>query len=99
MSTHAQERVEERLTLAGWVADDRAKLLHFAEAWAERTDTVSEAVRLAVLPSIVGEKYGEESNGNEVWGIYRARHLVTMMLRRTGQPDRNLRCNVVTRLV
>jgi len=96
--THAQERVEERLAQAGWSEDDRAALFTFAERWAERTHQYSEAVRLRVLPKLVGERYGNDSNGEEVWAIYRDRHLATVMLRRAEQPDRNLRVDRVTRL-
>ena len=96
--THAQERVEERLAQAGWSEEDRDALYNFAERWAERTHQYSEAVRLKVLPRLVGQRYGEASNGEEVWAVYRDRHLTTIMLRRSEQPDRNLRVDRVTRL-
>jgi len=100
MSTsHAQERVEERLTQAGWSAADRDKLYDFTSRWAVRTNTASEAVRVAVLPEIVGTIYGDESNGNEVWAIYRQRKLITVFLRRHNQPDYKLRCDTVNRLI
>lgn len=97
--THAETRIEERLTKAGWSAEDQAKLQTFAKGWASQTDTDSEAIRLAVLDDQVGQKWGEASNGNEVWAIYRAQRLVTVMLRRSTQPDSNLRCKKVNRLV
>jgi hypothetical protein len=97
---HAQDRVEERLTLAGWQPAERNALFAFAEAWADRTDEESEAIRLKVLPAIVrarGDAYGVESNGNEVWAVYRHQELITVMLRRSEQPVRNLRVHKVTR--
>jgi hypothetical protein len=97
--THAAERVDERLAQAGWDTPQRDQLMGFAERWAERTDAFSEAVRLQVLPTLVGTKYGDESNGNEVWAVYRSKRLITVMLRRDEQPDANLRVDKVTRLV
>lgn len=97
--THAQERITERLTQAGWSTEDQGKLSYFTENYGPHTHPGSEAVRLAVLPSLVGQKFGEQSNGNEVWAVYRNHTLVTVMLRRTGQPDSNLRVDKVSRLV
>jgi hypothetical protein len=97
---HAQERVEERLELAGWTPVERGQLFSFAEKWADRTDAESEAIRLKTLPAIVrvsGDAYGVHSNGDEVWAVYRNQELITVMLRRSSQPDNNLRCNKVTR--
>lgn len=96
---HARDRIEERLEQAGWSAPDRDKLLTFCDSYGERTHVDSEAVRVAVLPTLVGEYGGDQSNGNEVWAIYRAKALVTMMLRRSEQPDWRMRCRKVTRLV
>lgn len=98
-TNHAEARIQERLAQAGWSTTDQGKLFFAASALAERTDQDSEAIRLAVLPGIVGKVWGEKSNGNEVWGIYRNRNLVTVMLRRSTQPDSNLRVAVVNRLV
>lgn len=98
MSTnHAGARIEERLTDAGWSPEDQAKLAGFAEAFASKTDADSEAVRLARLSGQVNEKYGKQSNGDEVWAIYRGGKLKTVMLRRSSQPDANLRVAKVTR--
>lgn len=97
--THAEIRVRERLTKAAWSVKDQDKLAYAAKALAVRTSSDSEAIRLAVLEEQVGQAYGEESNGNEVWAIYRGRHLVTVMLRRSHQPDSKLRVAVVNRLV
>lgn len=97
---HARHRVEERLTLAGWEPVERDALFAFAEAWADRTDEESEAIRLKVLPAIVrvrGDEYGVESNGNEVWAVYRHQELITVMLRRSEQPDSKLQVHKVTR--
>ena len=103
-TSHAQERVEERLTQAGWSTADRDKLYDFTVRWAVRTNDASEAVRVAVLPEIVGEvwngqDYRSPSNGNEVWAIYRQRKLITVFLRRHNQPDYKLRCDTVNRLI
>lgn len=95
--THAEARIAERLTEAGWNTEDQAKLNYFAEAYAPRTNTDSEAVRLAVLDSKVSTDGG--SNGNEVWAVYRSQRLVTVMLRRATQPDSNLRVAKVNRLI
>ena len=99
ISYHAIERVDQRLRKAGWDAPDREALLSFVDEYGRQTDIESEAVRVAVLDDQVGMKYGDESNGDEVWAIYRNRLLITLMLRRSEQPDRNLRCRKVTRLV
>ena len=96
--THAEARIEERLTLAGFAAETRRQFFGAVRALAPKTHPVSEAIRVLTLDDIVGEKYGEASNGNEVWAIYRNRTLATVMLRRSGQPDRNLRVDKVTRL-
>lgn len=97
--SHAQERVEERLLQAGRTYDECDQLYKFAEAYAARTHAISEAVRIQVLPHLVGTYMGDESNGNEVWAIYRERSLWTVMLRRSEQPDYKLRVDKVTRLV
>lgn len=97
--THAEIRVRERLTKAAWSTEDQDKLAYAAKALAVRTSSDSEAIRLAVLEEQVGQAFGNESNGNEVWAIYRNRHLVTVMLRRSHQPDSKLRVSVVNRLV
>jgi hypothetical protein len=97
---HAQERVEERLTLAGWTPVERGQLFSFARNWADRTDAESEAIRLKSLPAMVrveGDAYGVESNGDEVWAVYRDQRLITVFLRRSNQPDYKLRCNKVSR--
>lgn len=96
--THAEARVHERLAEAGYDRDTRNRIFAAAKALAPKTDPEGEAIRLLVLPEQVGEMYGERSNGNEVWAIYRNRYLVTTMLRRSGQPDANLRVKKVTRL-
>ncbi len=97
--THAEIRVQERLTKAQWSTEDQAKLSYAAKALAVRTSTKSEAIRLAVLKEQVGQAYGQESNGNEVWAIYRNQQLITVMLRRSNQADAKLRVAVVNRLV
>lgn len=95
--SHAAERVEQRLLEAGWSYGQCDRLSEFAEQWAAKTDAFSEAVRLQVLPFLAGEDH--ESNGDEVWGMYRDQRLITVMLRRSTQPDSGLRVNKVTRLV
>ena len=96
--THAEQRIEERLTLAGFAAETRKQFFAAVRAMAPRTDSDSEAIRVLKLEDLVGEKWGESSNGNEVWAIYRNRTLATVMLRRSTQPDSNLRVRKVTRL-
>lgn len=98
-TSHADERITERLTVAGWSTEDQAKLNYFAHGFAPQTHSDSEAVRLAVLPGKVGRNQGSGSNGNEVWAVYRSQSLVTVMLRRSSQPDANLRVAKVNRLV
>ena len=96
--THAEQRIEERLSLAGYAAETRRQFFAAVKALAPKTDSDSEAIRVLVLPDIVGEVWGESSNGNEVWAIYRNRNLATVMLRRETQPDSGLRVKKVTRL-
>lgn len=93
---HAIERVEERLTTAGWSPTNRKALFEFLRRYASTTHPDSEAVRVAVLPEDCGDK---ASYGSEVWAIYRERELVTVMLRESWQKDSRLRCVKVTRLV
>lgn len=97
-TTHAEARIAERLTEAGWSTEDQDKLAFATKALASRTNSDSEAIRVAVLPQAAGDR-NTGSNGNEVWAIYRSQRLVTVMLRRSTQPDSNLRVNTVNRLV
>ena len=98
--THAETRIEERLTKAGWSAEDQAKLQTFAKGWASQLPTAGHT-RTYWFENLqdMAADWGEASNGNEVWAIYRAQRLVTVMLRRSTQPDSNLRCKKVNRLV
>jgi hypothetical protein len=84
--THANARVDERLTLAGFDAQARDRVYQDAEHLAATSAFDSEAVCFLRLPAIVGQVWGAESNGDEVWAIIRQRRLVTVMLRRSTQP-------------
>ena len=95
--THAFQRVTERLS----DLYDEATINKFyavTKQIASRSTAKSEAIRLLVLPEQVGQKWGEQSNGNEVWAIVRNSNLVTIMLRRSTQNDSGLKCETVTRL-
>lgn len=95
--THAFQRVTERLS----DLYDEATIEKFyavAKQLANRSTAKSEAIRLIVLPEQVGQKWGEQSNGDEVWAIVRNRHLVTVMLRRGTQSDSGLKCEKITRI-
>ena len=96
--THAEQRIEERLTLAGFAAETRRQFFAAVRAMAPKTDSDSEAIRVLKLDAYVGEKWGESSNGDEVWAIYRNQRLQTVMLRRSTQNEENLRVRKVTRL-
>ena len=86
MSTHANERITERMSEAGFDTDTITKVYTAAELLAERSEWDSEAILLITLPEQVGAAWGERSNGNEVWAIVRRNYLVTTMLRRSTQP-------------
>lgn len=85
--THAWERVEERLTEAGFDAETRRLIFVNIDRLASMSQYRSEAIRVLELPTYIGE-YGDRSNGNEVWAIVRGRRLVTVMLRRAEQARR-----------
>lgn len=85
--THAYQRVTERLTKAGFDQDTINKVYRVAEYLASQSTATSEAIRLLSLPKMVGEAWGDESNGSTVWAIVRNGHLVTIMLRRDTQPS------------
>ena len=95
---HAYQRVTDRLSQAGFDNETIDQVYAVAEHLARRSPHPSEAIRLITLPDIVGEVWGEASNGNEVWAIVRDRTLVTIMLRRSTQSESGLRCDHVTRI-
>lgn len=83
---HAEDRVTERLTDAGWNSANIRKVYTVAEhvARACKRDT---AICILTLPERVNEAWGERSNGNQVWAISRNGELKTVMLRRDTQPS------------
>lgn len=84
VTRHAVERITERLTDAGLDAPQIALVL--SEATRKDVKASSEAHLLARLPHRVNPAWGERSNGDQAWGIYREGRLVTVMLRRSTQP-------------
>ncbi len=46
----------------------------------------SEAFRIVVLPKQHNEKWGDQSNGDELWSMARLQNLITFMFRRSTQP-------------
>jgi len=84
-AAHALDRIQERLTEAGWSTEDRARLARGLMAMAPKLRG-SWALKLATLDAQVGVSWGDRSNGNEVWAIVRGGSLVTVMLRRETQP-------------
>lgn len=97
--THAQQRTVERLTDAGMSKVGIDKVYHVAN-YLESKVTGDTAVRLLVLPQRVNAAWGERSNGDQVWAIYRDGRLATVMLRRSTQPEtpEALRVDKVVRL-
>lgn len=83
---HAFDRVEERLTEAGFTAETRAKFFKVADLLARASKIESEALQLLTLPAQVGQAWSDKSNGNTVVAIVRNGRLATVMLRRETQP-------------
>lgn len=83
---HAHDRVNERLTEAGYQDNHIRAVWHIINAIAAKaiSDT---AVRILTLPYTVGEAWGDRSNGNQLWAIYRGREVRTVMFRRDTQPS------------
>ena len=81
--THAAQRAVERCSKAGL---DPLPLLAKANNLARRYPETHLAVRLAELPAQVGEAWGKQSNGDQVWAVCRNGRPVTVMLRRSTQP-------------
>ena len=97
--SHAEARIEERLTLAGINEATRKTFFAAVKALAPKTHRDSEAIRVMRFDSKVSNHDGgATSNGDEVWAIYRGQRLATVMLRRSTQPESNLRVAKVTRL-
>lgn len=87
ITRHAAERITERLTDAG-VSEARieAALKQAVRRGAEaKLDEV--AIRLEDLGAQVNAAWGDRSNGDTLWGIYRGGSIVTIMLRRSSQPS------------
>ena len=88
ITTHAKDRIGTRGDQAGFTAQQKAILLKLAEKAArecERDEAV--AVKMGQLKSQVGEAWGQESNGNQIWAVIRQQRVVTVMLRRSTQPE------------
>ena len=83
---HAFERVNERLTEAGFDQATRDKFFKVADLLARASKVESEALQLLTLPAQVGAAWGDRSNGNTVVAIVRGARLATVMLRRDSQP-------------
>lgn len=90
---HAWYRIEERLIEAGFDPATREKVYLASQQLARLSTARSEAIRLLVLDKAAGDtRYGNESNGDEVWAIVRADNthnpISTFFLRRSSQPKR-----------
>lgn len=86
-TSHATDRVRERLTEAGYSRPEQDELLAKVDKFAARTrQGRSVAVRVLRLGEQVGREYSDRSNGDEFWAIIRDRKVVTTMLRRSNQP-------------
>jgi ribosome-interacting GTPase 1 len=83
---HAATRIVERLTDAGFDHSAIAHVFETARSIAPRLRKAT-AVLLLTLPGAVNEAWGDRSNGNEVWAVYRGRELRTVFLRRSTQPS------------
>lgn len=89
---HALDRIRERLT-----PQEQARATA-ALPVLNRFPTVKDfAVRLFKLQAQRNERWGEVSNGDEVWAIVRRGRVQTVMLRRSTQPatPESLRVDVV----
>lgn len=82
---HAEQRVWERLTDAG-MSEPAINTVFRAVRYIAPRFSEDTAVRMLTLPAVVNEPWGERSNGNEVWAIYRNGAVQTVMLRRSTQP-------------
>lgn len=99
LTNHAEQRVDERLAMAGWTVEERATLAKLLQAYAARRQGREDAaVQVAVLDRQVNRRGGIESNGDTVWAVIRGGQVVTLMLRRHEQRDDNLRVTKVLRM-
>lgn len=82
MTAHATGRIAERLALASVPLAKIDEVLEYA--YAHIPARGSAAVLIGTLDRTYGDM--EHSSGNELWSICRDGRLVTVMLRRSGQP-------------
>lgn len=80
-STHALGRMAERLT-----PEDRQRVTDALANVHPEQFKRDVAVRVARLSSPIGDAWGEESNGSDVWAVIRGGRVATVMLRRKQQP-------------
>jgi len=85
-TSHAFERINNRLVETGLTLAQIRMLELLAGIKARNSTVNSEAIRLCELSQQVNTPWGSRSNGNEVWAIVRQKDLVTVMLRRATQP-------------
>ncbi len=86
VTNHSRERAHDRLSQVGIDPDTIDRIISAVSMLADRSNAHSEAMRVLRLDGQHNERWGAESNGDEVWAIIRERSLVTFMLRRSTQP-------------
>lgn len=80
-TVHALGRLAERLS-----EEDRERVSAALADVESARYRASVAVRVARLAQPVGDPWGVESNGSDVWAVIRGGTVVTVMLRRKSQP-------------
>lgn len=88
MTEHAMQRLYQRLN-----AGDARLVYSKAKDIAKMKANLDAAIRIVRLKNACGETdthrdlYQRDSNGTDLWAIYRNSHLVTLMWRRPEQPE------------
>lgn len=86
ITDHARERITERLDDAGYAPVTIGKVIDAVTQLAARSSATSEAARIVNVGHQVNQAYGDRSNGNYLWAIFRGGNCITAFLRRDNQP-------------
>lgn len=99
-TTHAIERISERLTDAGISKANQDQLANVLDFAATKTKGAT-AIQVLDLGRQVNEAWGDRSNGNLVFAIVRGGRVVTTFLRRSTQTNTPaaLRVDTIVNLV
>ena len=90
---HTDKRWQERIVSLGINSEYAKSMLFSATEYATKCP-VDTAKLLFRLSKRVGEFWGTESNGDEVWAIIRDQIIITVLFRRSTQPSNNVTLRV-----